>query len=75
MFEERQPKKLLKWIPPERLKRGRPNIIWNQEINAAMREKRMEEGQWINRENWRESIKINLFQTRYWDVYTLSNRL
>ena len=58
MSEERIPKKVMEWLPPERLKRGRPTTTWIQGIITTMRERRLEEGQWVNREDWRESLKL-----------------
>ena len=58
MSEERIPKKMTEWWPPDRLKRGRPTTTWIQEIKTTMRERRLEEGQWVNREDWRESLKL-----------------
>ena len=63
MSEERIPKKVMEWLPPERLKRGRPTTTSIQGITTTMRERRLEEGQWVNREDWRESLKL-VFKTR-----------
>ena len=61
--------KVMEWLPPERLKRGRPTTTWIQDNNnkqdlmtyqivTTMRERRLEEGKWVNREDWRESLKL-----------------
>ena len=60
MQEERLPSKVLEWIPPERWKRGRPTTSWIQEITATMREKRIDEKQWMNRIKLRETIQATL---------------
>ncbi|KAK4871484.1 hypothetical protein RN001_015608 [Aquatica leii] len=35
MEDERWPKKTIKWVPPERRKRGRPKKKWIQEMETA----------------------------------------
>ena len=39
MEEGRLPKKVMKWIPPGRRKRGRPKLTWAEEMRGLMEEK------------------------------------
>ena len=39
MNEERLPRKILKWYPPGRRRKGRPRNSWAQEVITEMREK------------------------------------
>ena len=39
MEEGRLPKKVMKWSPPGRRKRGRPKLTWAEEIRGLMEEK------------------------------------
>ena len=56
MSEERIPKKVLELLPSERLKRGRLIATWMH--GTIMKERRLEEEQRVNIEDWRESLKI-----------------
>jgi hypothetical protein len=53
MPEERIPKLILKWVPEERRKRGRPKKAGMEGILAAMTARNLEQDQWRNREEWR----------------------
>ena len=56
MEEGRLPKKVMKWSPPGRRKRGRPKLTWAQEIRGLMEEKGLMEEDWNDRDNWRKNI-------------------
>ncbi|XP_044755015.1 uncharacterized protein LOC123313968 [Coccinella septempunctata] len=53
MQDERIPKQILNWIPPERLKRGRPKTTWIQGIQKAMSERNLAPGDWLDRGRWK----------------------
>ena len=53
MPEDRLPKLIMEWIPPERRKRGRPRKMWMEGVQAAMTSRDLEPEQWRNREEWR----------------------
>ena len=44
-------KKMLEWISVGRRKRGRPRKTWIADVNEHMKEKGLEELDWIDREN------------------------
>jgi hypothetical protein len=50
MPEERIPKLIMKWIPRERRKRGRPRKTWMERVQAAMTAGSLKPDQWGNRE-------------------------
>ena len=52
MGEDRWQKKVLNWIPPERLKRGRPPKSWKGEIQQTMENRGLKDG---------DNTQINLF--------------
>jgi hypothetical protein len=52
MPEERIPKLIMKWIPEERRRRGRPRKMWIAGIQAALTTRNLEPDQWRNREEW-----------------------
>ena len=56
MEEGRLPKKVMKWTPPGRRKRGRPKLTWAEEIRGVMEEKVLKEEDWNDRDNWRKNI-------------------
>ena len=56
MEEGRLPKKVMKWSPPGRGKRGRPKLTWAEEIRGLMEEKGLMEEDWNDRNNWRKNI-------------------
>ena len=56
MEEGRLPKKVMKWSPPGRRKRGRPKLTWAEEISGLMEEKELMEEDWNDRDNWRKNI-------------------
>jgi hypothetical protein len=53
---ERLPKEVMKWRPPERRKRGRPKLTWAEGITGLMRERGLVEEDWNDRHNWRKKI-------------------
>lgn len=53
MTDERWPKRVLKWVPTERQKRGRPRLAWQQGVQEAMTAREMPDDLWSNREAWR----------------------
>ena len=58
MDEERQPRKILESCPHGRRRRkGRPRNSWTQEV-TGMREKGINNMEWIDREEWRREIKF-----------------
>lgn len=44
------------WTPTGRRKRGRPRRSWAEGIREQIRERGLNEDQWINREEWRNGI-------------------
>jgi hypothetical protein len=56
MEEGRLPKKVMKWRPPGRRKRGRPNLTWAEEIRGLMEEKGLMEEEWNDRDTWKKII-------------------
>ena len=52
MPEERMPKLIMEWTPPERRKTGRPRKTWIEGVQAAMATRNLEPDQWRNREEW-----------------------
>ena len=51
--EERIPKLIMKCIPRERRKRGRPRKTWTEGVQVAMTTRNVEPNQWKRREEWR----------------------
>ena len=58
MDEKRLLRKILEWCPPGRRKKGIPQKSWMQEVAAGMREKGINNMEWIDREEWRRKIKL-----------------
>jgi hypothetical protein len=56
MEEGRLPKKVMKWHPLGRRKRGRPKLTWAEGIRGLMGEKVLVEEDWNYRHNWRKKI-------------------
>ena len=52
MPDNRIPKLIMEWTPPERRKRGRPRKMWIEGVQAAMETRKLEPDQWRNREEW-----------------------
>lgn len=52
-MENRWPKRVLEWIPPERRKRGRPRRSWRDDIKEAMDARNLEEETCYDRRNWK----------------------
>jgi hypothetical protein len=50
MEEGRLPKKVMKWSPPGRRKRGRPKLTWEEGIKGLMGEKGLMEEDWNDRQ-------------------------
>ena len=46
------PKLIMKWIPGERRKRGRPRKKWMEGVRSAMKTRHLEANQWLNRKEW-----------------------
>jgi len=50
------PKEVMKWSPPGRRKRGRPELTWAEGIRGLMGEKGLMEDDWNDRGIWRKNI-------------------
>jgi hypothetical protein len=59
MDKARLPRNILEWCPPGRRK-GRPRNSWMQEVTTGMREKGINNMEWVDREEWRIKIKLKL---------------
>jgi hypothetical protein len=46
----------MKWRPPGRRIRGRPNYTWPEGIRGLVVEKGLMEEDWNDRSNWRKKI-------------------
>ncbi|XP_030761519.1 uncharacterized protein LOC115886486 [Sitophilus oryzae] len=53
MEDTRWPKRVFKWSPTGRHKRGRPRRSWNDGIRQAMRDRNIEEDLVYDRDGWR----------------------
>ena len=53
MENDRWPKRMLKYCPPSRRRRGRPRRTWIQGIQSAMEKRQLTEEDWWDRERWR----------------------
>ena len=60
MDEERLPRKILELCPPGRIRKGRPRNSWIQEVTAGMREREINNLEWVDRERSRRKIKLKL---------------
>jgi len=49
-------KKVMKWRPQGRRKRGRPKLTWAEGIRGLMGKKGLMEEDWNDRSNWRRKI-------------------
>jgi len=57
MEEGTLPKRVMKWIPPGRRKRGRPKATWAEGIRGLMGEKGLIEEDWKDRDKWKKNIR------------------
>ena len=57
MEEGRLPKKVMKWSPPGRRKRGRPKATWAEGIRGLMGETGLMEEDWKDKEKWKKKIR------------------
>lgn len=53
MEEHRWPMRALKYLPPNRRKRGRPEVSWKQGISQIMEDRAIPEDAWRDREGWK----------------------
>lgn len=60
MTNERWPKRVWDWVPPNRRKRGRPRRSWNMDVQEAMTARGLREEEWNNRGSWRLGSGIRL---------------
>lgn len=58
MDDTRWPKRIFKWRPAGKNKKGRPRKSWNEGIRRAMRERNMDEEMAHNREAWKAGMGI-----------------
>ena len=56
MEEGRLPKKVMKWSPLGRRKRGRPKLSWAEGIRGLVEEKGLMEEDWNDRDKWKKKI-------------------
>jgi len=72
MEEGRLPKKVMKWSPPGRRKRGRPKATWAEGIRGLLGEKGLIEEDCNDRDKWKKKIIVKWAQE---DVETSNNLL
>ncbi|XP_044766695.1 uncharacterized protein LOC123322749 [Coccinella septempunctata] len=53
MLDDRWPRKILEWVPPERRKRGRPRRSWRDDVEEAMSARDLEEDTCHDRKRWK----------------------
>ena len=58
MNEGKLSRKFLEWYPPKRKRKGRPPNSWMQEVTTRMREKGINNMEWIDREEWGRKLKL-----------------
>jgi hypothetical protein len=75
MEEGRLPKKVMKWRPLGRRKRGRPKATWAEGIRGLMGEKGLLEEDWNARDIWRRRIIRIIVRLPQKNVKTLYNLL
>lgn len=46
-------RRVLDYIPSNRMKRGRPPLSWMKGIERAMESRDLEEDDWLDRDEWR----------------------
>ncbi|PSN57812.1 hypothetical protein C0J52_04368, partial [Blattella germanica] len=75
--EDRLRKKIFEWQPMGRRQRGRPNITCTEGILKTMRERGIQEGDWEDREEWRNDIifEIKRFFQGVTDSHDRSKRM
>ena len=56
MNEERLHRKTLEWCPPGRRIKGRPQNSCMQEVTTGIRNKGIDNMEWIDREEWRRKV-------------------
>jgi len=56
MEERRLPKEVMKWSPPGRRKRSRPELTWAEGIRGLMGKKELMEEDRNDRANWRKKV-------------------
>ena len=56
MDQGRLPRRIIEWCPPGRRKKGRPQNSWMQEVTTGMREKGIDDLEWVDREGWRKKL-------------------
>lgn len=66
-----------KWVPPEKLKRGRPSRRRKQDIEEALSSRALEDGDWNDRETWNvrsdDQCQMNLFSCSESNISTGGN--
>jgi len=72
MEDGRLPKKVMKWSPPGRRKRGRPKATWAEGIRGLMGEKGLIEEDWKDSDKWKNKIIVKWVQE---DVETSNSLL
>jgi hypothetical protein len=60
MNEERLPRLILEWCQPGRRRKERPRNSWMQEVTTGVRERRINNLEWVDRERQRRKIKLKL---------------
>ena len=59
MNKERLPRKILEWcLPGRRRRKGRPRNSWMQEVTTGMRERKIGDLEWVDREVRRKKINL-----------------
>ena len=56
--EEKLPQTIMEWCPSGRRRKGRHQNSWMLEATTGIREKGINNMEWINKEEWRRKIEL-----------------
>ena len=51
-------RRFLEWCPPGRRRKGRSRNSWVQEDTTGMRERGIDDLEWVDKEGWRKKINL-----------------
>ena len=58
MNQERLPRRILKWCPPGRRRKGRSPNPWMQEVITGIKGRGIGDLEWVDREVWRKKVNF-----------------
>lgn len=68
MPETRWPRRIFRWTPPRRRKRGKPKKSWNESVPRVMRDRDLNQDIKQDLESWKLEGNVLIYVSTYYNI-------